>query len=235
MAQFLVRQIGRVDFVLSSMFARSMQTAKIMAPALGCESVIDTSTLDPDGTPEKAWEEIKFIVGDADEVLVITHHPLTDLLLALLCGAKTGSGEETHMRHGAIAHVHDSRLCWLVRPDLIARDEETEQVLEAAIEVARAIESLQKGGQTSEESDPATLDEAKGQYYYEEEEYKRWVLGDGGVSGNCELCVENSEDGWIPIEASFANSDDAPAHQNCTCTVETKMRRVRYSYLDDED
>jgi phosphohistidine phosphatase len=67
----------------------------------------------------------------------------------------------------------------------------------------------------------APMQEAKGEYTYEEQEMKRWVLGSGGASGeNCETCEENADAGWIDI-------DDAPAHPNCDCTVEQKTRRTR--------
>jgi phosphohistidine phosphatase SixA len=215
MAQFLKRQIGRVDFLLCSMFQRSAQTAAILAPVLGVSTIVDSAAFDPDGTAQKAWQEIKFIVGDAEEVLVVTHHPLTDDLLSKLCGVHV---DETHMKHGTIAHVHGGSLAWMVNPALIARDEE-DAVVEAALNTAEALLTR----------------EAKGEHYYEEEEQKRWVLGDGGLSGNCEACIENSEEGWIAVEDTWPNADDVPAHPHCSCSIENKTRRVRHSYFDDED
>ena len=44
------------------------------------------------------------------------------------------------------------------------------------------------------------LDEKRGEYYYSLENVKRVILGDGGASGNCELCEENADRGWIPDE-----------------------------------
>ncbi len=78
----------------------------------------------------------------------------------------------------------------------------------------------------------AELFEAKGEYYYEEQEMKRWILGDGGRSGNCDVCVDNADMGWIDMDDVFVDSsgdpiDEAPAHPNCTCGTEFKTRRKR--------
>ena len=68
-------------------------------------------------------------------------------------------------------------------------------------------------------------------YYYDDITLKRWVLGDGGVSGNCELCVDNSELGWIDQDDIFegveGDIDEPPAHPHCTCSLETKDTRRR--------
>jgi phosphohistidine phosphatase SixA len=77
-----------------------------------------------------------------------------------------------------------------------------------------------------------SLVEAAGEYTYDEVEQKRWVLGGGGVSGNCEICEENESLGWIDMDATFLDSeggdiDDGEAHPNCECDVEFKTRRVR--------
>ncbi len=76
------------------------------------------------------------------------------------------------------------------------------------------------------------LTEAAGQYTYDEVEQKLWVLGSGGMSGNCEICEENADAGWIDMDETFLDTDggdidDAPAHPGCDCTVEQKTRRVR--------
>lgn len=73
---------------------------------------------------------------------------------------------------------------------------------------------------------------AKGKYTYDEVEMKRWILDDGGESGNCEVCEENEAMGWIDMDATFLDTDggdidESPAHPNCECTVEFKTKRVR--------
>lgn len=80
--------------------------------------------------------------------------------------------------------------------------------------------------------DLSHLLEAAGEYYYDTENVKRWVLGPGGRSGNCETCIENADMGWIPDDDTFLDSsggdiDGPEAHPNCTCTVEYKEKRVR--------
>lgn len=73
--------------------------------------------------------------------------------------------------------------------------------------------------------------EAAGDYYYDEVEQKRWKLGDGGDSGNCDFCEENAALGWIDMDDVFdspmGDIDEAPAHPNCDCGTEFKTRRVR--------
>lgn len=72
------------------------------------------------------------------------------------------------------------------------------------------------------------LDEATGQYYYDTNPVKRWVLGDGGVSGNCELCDDNAAQGWIDQDGLFDSGvDESPAHPGCTCSVEYGDKRYR--------
>ena len=72
-----------------------------------------------------------------------------------------------------------------------------------------------------------------GSYYYEEIELKRWLLGPGGVSGNCDDCVENAEAGWIeaseffPADGSDGPVDEPPLHPNCLCDVEYRDTRRR--------
>ncbi len=75
------------------------------------------------------------------------------------------------------------------------------------------------------------LQEAAGEYFYDEVTVKRWILGDGGASGNCELCNDNADKGWIDQDDIFEgvedDIDEPPAHPNCTCTVEIKDTRRR--------
>lgn len=73
--------------------------------------------------------------------------------------------------------------------------------------------------------------EATGEYYYDEVSVKRWVLGPGGESGNCEICNDNADAGWIDMDEIFEGSDEdidePPAHPNCECDIEYKDKRVR--------
>lgn len=72
------------------------------------------------------------------------------------------------------------------------------------------------------------LDEASGEYYYDTNPVKRAILGDGGVSGNCEACDDNAAQGWIDQDALFdSGHDESPFHVNCTCAVEYGDKRYR--------
>lgn len=76
----------------------------------------------------------------------------------------------------------------------------------------------------------ATILEAN--YTYDTVNEKRWVLGSGGKSGNCETCNDNADKGWIEDDDIFEDSDGGdidgpPAHPNCDCELEYRERRVR--------
>lgn len=135
MGDFLVRQIGRVDIVLTSYFDRARGTAAPIAEALGCEMVVDTPMLEPEVKPKEAWAEIQFIADGMDDVLVVTHHPLVNDLLAFLTGSKSAE-----FKHAAVAKIKDGELHWLVPPHVVERDED--EVIEAALEVSAGIAGL---------------------------------------------------------------------------------------------
>lgn len=139
MAEWLARQIGRVDIVLTSTFVRAVDTALVMAKALGCQRVPQISWLDPDADVDRAWDAIQANAGDAEEVLVVTHHPLVNDLAEKLTGAKTA---EKHVKHASILHIHPEGglLRWFVTPELIERDES--ELLDAATGVAEAAVDL---------------------------------------------------------------------------------------------
>ena len=77
----------------------------------------------------------------------------------------------------------------------------------------------------------ALMEAPRRQYTYEEVTVKRWVLGSGGKSGNCELCEDNAAAGWVDqddiFEGVFEDIDEPPAHPNCDCTLEIKDTRRR--------
>ena len=186
MAKWLARQDVGPAIVLQSNMKRSQDTAKRIAKRLDVEP-ITTFKLDPEGSPESAWRQIRkqAILARVESVVAVSHGPLVEKLLAMLIGCPSFSC--LHFAHGAIAHFDTT----------------------------------------------APMTEAKGEYTYEEQEVKRWVLGDGGASGeNCETCEENADMGWIDMDATFLDTeggdiDDVPAHPNDTCSVEYKTKRVR--------
>lgn len=145
MAAFLVRDIGRVDIVISSPFARTMETAEIMADALG-SYVAATTLLEPEAEPEKTWAEIARLAQQAEDVLVVGHHPNISLLLAWLI-----HGGVIRFDHGAIGHVqcltmdqgtHDqivAELHWFVGPRLVEKEAGGDEVIEAAKALADSL------------------------------------------------------------------------------------------------
>jgi phosphohistidine phosphatase len=133
MGEFLVRQIGRVDLVLCSYFARAISTASPIAEMLGCTTLIESAMLEPDAKPEEAWKEIKFIAGDdMEDVLVVTHHPLTNELLQLITGC-----DSEEFKHASVVHIKDGKLKWFIPPHVVERDED--EVLEAARKLSEAL------------------------------------------------------------------------------------------------
>lgn len=47
-----------------------------------------------------------------------------------------------------------------------------------------------------------------------------WVLGDGGSSGNCDLCDENADASPLDWQDEWPNGEP-PVHPNCDCSIET--------------
>lgn len=70
--------------ILSSPFARALETAQIAAKALGHDDeVITSSAFIPDASPEEAWAEIRTHKAEP-EVLIASHQPLCGALMAFL-------------------------------------------------------------------------------------------------------------------------------------------------------
>ena len=129
----------------------------------------------------------------------------------------TGRGEN-------IAYLH-----WMASIKLQKRTIKHEpELMEAALRVIDA--ALELG--------EIHLDEKGGSYYYETENVKRWVLGGGGKSGNCEGCEGNADLGWIGDDDVFTEGDDdvdgPPLHPNCECSLEYKEKRYRVYVESDE-
>jgi phosphohistidine phosphatase SixA len=148
MGAWLVREIGRVDLVVTSPFARAVDTAKPMAEMLGCEIVEMCPALDPDGDPRTAWSDIEILTRVLHpephhaHVLIVAHHPLINALAEYVCGCST---DEEHWLHAAIMHAHGkapaAKLEYFVSPKLIER-ECPPDLLEALADVTEGVVSL---------------------------------------------------------------------------------------------
>src|SRR5271165_6658490 len=80
MGKWLGRQTNKPDLVLESNFHRSHATAKRVAKQLDAP-IIRTGKIDPDGSPEAAWREIRKLSAlnsKAKSVIAITHGPLIE-------------------------------------------------------------------------------------------------------------------------------------------------------------
>jgi phosphohistidine phosphatase len=155
MAAFLVRQVGRVDIVISSPFARALETAKVMGEALGAH-VVTTKELQPDSKPVEAWAEIKRLAQASKEVLVVGHHPDVGHLIDHLAGV---AGISHAFEHGSIAAVDPDQpaMRWLVDHQMVKRDmyvgAEEADVLNEILELADAGLQLAEALQVDDESD----------------------------------------------------------------------------------
>ncbi len=69
---------AKAIFTLSSPYLRAMQTAGIFGG-----EIVQTRTLEPDASPEDAWNEIR-LFKDKPQILCATHEPLCGRLAAYL-------------------------------------------------------------------------------------------------------------------------------------------------------
>lgn len=142
MAAWFTGHVGRVDIVIASPMVRTMETAAIMADALG-SYVASSKMLEPDGEPEAMWAEVERLAQQSKDVLVVGHDPSLQSLLLSLTALKwdDGTSPASSLRFdwGAIAYVATSKLMWLVTPLIVIPPAEEQEVLEAARELASVI------------------------------------------------------------------------------------------------
>lgn len=153
MAKFLKTQTNSIALVMHSEFTRGVDTAEPLADKLGVDTM-QTPVLGPAGNPMTAWRairaQLKRLGGD-NEIVVVSHGPLINALIAVLL--ESGEGDKFHFSHGAIAHLDTATppdtenpgvqpcfLHWMVTPKLVIRlmERDRKAVVEAAIGVARA-------------------------------------------------------------------------------------------------
>jgi hypothetical protein len=194
MARWLARQIGRVDIVICSTQPEAIVTGETMAKALGSYTAT-TRLLDPDGTVKGAWQEIYRLAQQSADVLVIGGETVSDLI-------------DMHggVDRGGVAKADGNLfLVWLVTPALIAKDEDTAEIVEAARALGEALKPVrvteaQKAKRSTKLREAADAGATE----------KSWV------GGTCDVCQENGDAGWIDMDDQFPSGDDEPpAHPNC--------------------
>jgi len=105
MADFLDTQTNKIQLVMSSEFKRGKDTAEELAKQLNVKTLIEPA-LGPGGSPDLAWKAISREMkklGDDDELVVVSHGPLINTLMAKLL--LSGEGDKFHFSHGSIAHL----------------------------------------------------------------------------------------------------------------------------------
>ena len=108
------------DLVLSSAFERASQTAEYFVDSKH-DSRVYLSALEPDGTPEDAWaaveEELMFCrIVAPDRVLIVTHDPLIQPMLAYVCFGF--SADHNLFDHANVVHLDDGVFKWWMSPKL---------------------------------------------------------------------------------------------------------------------
>ena len=77
---------ARPSVILSSPYARAIETASIAAVELQCaEAVIPASSLTPDSTPRAVWDEVR-LYADRPALLLVSHEPLISAAAAWMLG-----------------------------------------------------------------------------------------------------------------------------------------------------
>ncbi len=232
---FLKSQTKNIGLVICSDMKRGIDTAQPIADAFDVE-LARIPQVGPNIEPKVAWKAITKLAKTVpdEELVIVTHGKLVNRLAAWLL--ESGEGDKFHFSHGSVAHFdtdppegygpynggdkgQPAVLHWMVTPKLLVRVEEDDPkaVIEAALNLAAA--TLDALG--------ARLDEATGEYYYEQTLVKRSIEGES-ASGPCDDCEENAAQGWIDADDVYSTGHDGPPfHLNCVCEEQYKEKRVR--------
>ncbi len=114
-----------VGAILSSPYARAIETARIAQEMLGCTGkIVETAALVPSSSPVEVWQLLRDHT-DEDAVLLVGHEPLFSALASFLLGAP---GSVLEVKKGALAcfevetpgRTPRAVLRWLLTPRLAA-------------------------------------------------------------------------------------------------------------------
>lgn len=154
MGKWLKHQDDKPTLVIESNFRRSISTAKRVAKQLDAP-IVRSGQLDPDALVDSTWRAIRDIAdkNGTDHVIVVSHGPLVENLLAKLLGSPLP--QYMTFAHAAIAHLTTTngsrgQLHWLVTPNVVAREEnkmdlviaDSTAAVEAALSIAEACAEL---------------------------------------------------------------------------------------------
>lgn len=142
MGKWLARQAEKPGLVVQSNFLRARETAKRIGKKLELTPVnCPMGTLDPETDPEQCWNTLKALALEhrVSAVIAVTHGPLVERMLAYLTGSPLP--QQFHFAHGAVAMFETTTgkrgiLHWLVTPNVVARDEDEQDLVTPAIEAA---------------------------------------------------------------------------------------------------
>lgn len=122
MRKFLKLADLKPDIIITSEFQRAIQTAENVQR--GDADIVQTPALNApqfsvDIDTDAAWKAVLKLAGDAKSVMVVTHGPLIE---ALLASVAFGIDDRFHFEHGAICYINtnESRFRWMVSPKLAA-------------------------------------------------------------------------------------------------------------------
>jgi phosphohistidine phosphatase len=112
------------SLILSSPLIRALQTARIAADGFGYKGdIVQTAALEPEGTPEGIWKELRNHHGEAS-VLIAGHEPLLSHAIAYFLGSpdmRIDLKKAAMVRIGfdSFRGAPHGVLCWMITPKLV--------------------------------------------------------------------------------------------------------------------
>ncbi len=135
--------LKKIDLVITSPFQRAISTAMEVFPDLSEDPPFKLAIdLEPDGKPDNAWKSVRTLAEgeDAKHMLIVTHDPLIQPMLAAVCFQFS---EHNMFDHANIAHFDsEGTFHWFMTPKLAEKLREGDAPKYAGVRVAEAAEEL---------------------------------------------------------------------------------------------
>jgi phosphohistidine phosphatase SixA len=131
--------LKKIDCVLTSHFERAADTVEELDEDF---TSVYCRELEPDGVPDKAWAKVRKVADtvDAKHILIVTHDPLIQPMLAAVCFQFS---ERNIFDHANIAHFDsDGTFHWFMTPKLAEKLRESDSLKTPTVRVAEAAEEL---------------------------------------------------------------------------------------------